>query len=85
MAVPRMRTLPEAYRELKKADPNTAYTLKALRAAVKKGEIPVLTIGSNKRLVNLDTLFEMLSAPSCEGNKAHEGGKDNSAALKRLA
>ena len=87
MAIPRMRTLPEAFRELKKADPNTAYTLRALRAAVKKGEIPVLRVGSDKTkvLVNLDTLFEMLSMPSYKENKAHEGGKDNSAALKRLS
>lgn len=74
MTVPRMRTVPEAFRELKKADPNTAYTLRALRAAVNKGEIPVVSVG-NKRLINLDTFFEMLNSPSCEGNNAHEGRK----------
>lgn len=74
MTVPRMRTVPEAFRELKKADPNTAYTLRALRAAVKKGEIPVVSVG-NKRLINLDTFFEMLNSPSYEENTAHEGRK----------
>lgn len=63
MTVPRMRTLPEAMEELKAADPNTAYTLRALRAAVNKGEIPIVAVG-NKRLINLDALFEMLSSPS---------------------
>lgn len=73
MSVPRMRTLPEAFAELKKADPYTAYTLRALRAAVNKGEIPVVTIG-NKRLINLDNLYEMLSTPSCsQKNSSAEG------------
>ena len=68
--VPRMRTVPEAFAELKKADPSTAYTLRALRAAVNKGEIPVIKVG-NKRLINLDRLFEMLSTPSfCEKENA---------------
>lgn len=64
MNVPRMRTIPEAFRELKAADPNTAYTLRAFRAAVNRGEIPVVLVG-NKRLVNLDQFFAMLNAPSC--------------------
>ena len=72
MTVPRMRTVPEAFRELKRQDPNTVYTLRALRAAVNKGEIPVVSVG-NKRLINLDTFFEILNSPSCEENNAHEG------------
>ena len=72
MTVPRMRTIPEAFRELKKADPNTAYTLRALRAAVNKGELPVVMVG-NKRLVNLDKLFEMLNSPSSEPKSTNEG------------
>ena len=72
MTVPRMRTIPEAFRELKKADPNTAYTLRALRAAVNKGELPVVMVG-NKRLVNLDKLFEMLNSPSSEPKTENEG------------
>ncbi|MBR6313406.1 MAG: DNA-binding protein [Clostridia bacterium] len=64
MEIPRMRTIPEAFRELKAADPNTAYTLRAFRAAVNRGEIPVVCVG-NKRLINLDLFFAMLNAPSC--------------------
>ena len=72
MTVPRMRTIPEAFNELKKADPETAYTLRALRAAVNRGELPVVRVG-NKRLVNLDKLFEMLNTPSSEPNSTNEG------------
>lgn len=72
MNVPRMRTLPEAIRELKKADPETAYTLRALRAAVNRGDVPVVMVG-NKRLVNLDRLFEVLNMPSSEPKERHEG------------
>lgn len=72
MSVPRMRTIPEAFKELQKADPNTAYTLRALRAAVNKGEIPVVSVG-NKRLINLDTFFEMLNMPSHLEKKPNEG------------
>ena len=64
MSVPRMRTVPEAFRALKAADPDTAYTLRAFRAAVNRGDIPVVLVG-NKRLVNLDQFFEMLSKPVC--------------------
>ena len=64
MNIPRMRTIPEAFRELKAADPNTAYTLRAFRAAVSRGEIPVVCVG-NKRLINLDLFFSMLNSPSC--------------------
>lgn len=72
MTVPRMRTIPEAFNELKKADPETAYTLRALRAAVNRGELPVVRVG-NKRLVNLDKLFEMLNTPSSEPKSTNEG------------
>ncbi len=81
MTVPKMRTLPEAFRELKAADPNTAYTLRALRTAVNKGEIPVVAVGS-KRLINLDKLFEMLNTPSFEENNTYAGRKEK---LTRLA
>ena len=72
MTVPRMRTIPEAFNELKKADPETAYTLRALRAAVNRGELPVVRVG-NKRLVNLDKLFEMLNTPSSEPKETSAG------------
>lgn len=63
--VPRMRTAPEAIAELRKIDPNTALTLRALRRMMNTGEIPVVNVNS-KRLLNLDTLFDYLSKPVAE-------------------
>ena len=58
--IPRMRTLPKAYAEIKALDPNTAFTMRALRRMVNSGELPVVQINS-KKLINLDLLLNMLS------------------------
>jgi len=55
-----MRTIPKAYQEIKALDPNTDFTLRALRRMVSNGEIPVIQIAS-KRLINLDLLLEILA------------------------
>ena len=60
--IPRMRTLPEAARMLAEQDPETAYTLTALRRAVKRGEIASIEVAS-KRLINYDALLAHLTAP----------------------
>lgn len=60
MSLPRMRTVPEAMAEIKKADPETALTLRALRRMVKNGEIPVI-MNNTRRLINLDVLYERLN------------------------
>ena len=57
---PRMRTAPQAIAELKKIDPDTAFTLRALRRMMNNGEIPVVKVES-KRLVNFDTLLSVLA------------------------
>lgn len=57
---PRMRTIPKAYEEVKRADPNTSLTLRALRRMVNSGEVPCVMVGT-KRLVDLDLLFDVLS------------------------
>lgn len=57
---PRMRTIPKAYEEVKRADPNTSLTLRALRRMVNSGEVPCVMVGT-KRLVDLDLLFDILS------------------------
>ena len=59
--VPRMRTIPEALREIQAADPNTAMTLHALRNAVKRGKIPVVEICS-KKLLNMDDVYEFMNS-----------------------
>lgn len=62
---PRMRTLPEAFRELKEKDPHTCYTLRALRTSVNNGELKCVKVGS-KTLIDLDNLYEMLSSETAE-------------------
>lgn len=60
MSTPRMRTIPQAYAEIKKKDPNTSLTLRALRRMVNNNEIPTVSVAS-KKLINLDLLFDKLS------------------------
>jgi len=69
-----MRTAPEAIAELKKADPDTALTLRALRRMINTGEIPFVTVNS-KRLINLDTLFEYLNNPNANQSNSADSGK----------
>lgn len=57
--IPRMRTLPEAVREIKRVDPDSALTLTALRRMVRVGQIPCVNIAS-KKLICLDALYELL-------------------------
>ena len=60
MTLTRMRTIPKAYAEIKALDPNTDFTLRALRRMVNNGEIPTVQIAS-KKLLNLDLLLDRLS------------------------
>ncbi len=64
---PRMRTIPKAYEEVKRADPNTSLTLRALRRMVNSGEVPCVMVGT-KRLVDLDLLFDVLSGYNDSAN-----------------
>lgn len=73
MSLPRMRTVPEAMAEIKKADPETALTLRALRRMVKNGEIPVI-MNNTRCLINLDVLYEHLNN-SNEAANTNECGK----------
>ena len=58
--IPRMRTIDNAYAEIKAIDPQTDFTKRALRRMVANKEIPTTKIG-NKNLINLDRLLEILS------------------------
>ena len=58
--IPRMRTLPKAMEEIKKADPSTQLTLATLRKMVERGLIGTVPLG-NYRLVDLDKLLALLS------------------------
>ena len=66
--LPRMRTIPKAYEELKRIDPDTCISMRALRKLVSSGEVPTVKI-ANKVLINLDLLLDKLSC-SCYNSNA---------------
>lgn len=74
MNLPRMRTAPEAIKEIQELDPKSSLTLTALRRMMKTGEIPVTYINT-KRLVNLDLLIEYLYRDNTELASSTEYGK----------
>ena len=47
---PRMRTIPKAYEEIKKIDPDTSISMRLLRKLVNSGQIPTVKV-SNKILI----------------------------------
>ena len=51
--LPRMRTIRQAIAEIKRNDPQTAFSERALRQAIADGIIPVVYVGERKRLVNM--------------------------------
>jgi hypothetical protein len=60
--MPRMRTINEAHRSIKDADPDTSLSPFAIRRLILTGAIPSITAG-NKYLIDLDALEEYLSNP----------------------
>lgn len=65
--VPRMRTIDNAYAEIKAIDPQTDFTKRALRRMIASKEIPTTKIG-NKNLINLDLLIAKLSGDCYNDN-----------------
>lgn len=55
-----MRGIKQAIEELKRNDPNTALTEKALRRLILTGELPAVRVGK-KYLVNMNHLFDYLN------------------------
>ena len=55
----RMRTIKEAYKEIKEKDKDTALTVTGLRRLVNEGEIPSVKVG-NKTLIAMDNLDAFL-------------------------
>lgn len=69
---PRMRTIKEAMREIRRDDPYTAFTESRLRKMIHAGKIPVIR-ESGKILLNLDILYSALNA---EAEPAAPSGDD---------
>ena len=57
----RMRTIREAHRALKAADPGCSLGLAALYSLVEAGAIPSVKSGKNRVLIDLDRLEAYLS------------------------
>ena len=51
-----MRTIPKAYKEIKKLDSETSFSMRALRRMCADKEIPTIKVG-----LNLDVLIQTLS------------------------
>ena len=69
----RIRTIPEAARELKTADPNCGITAWSIRSMVKEGTLPNVRVGK-KFLVDLD-LLERLFVPAEQTTKENKNQK----------
>lgn len=60
--LPRMRTIPQAYNEIKKIDPNTSLSNRALRKLILEDKlVPTVKVSETKKLINLDLLLQKLS------------------------
>lgn len=57
----RMRTIREAHRELRAADPGCSLGLLALYGIVEAGAIPSVRTGKNRILIDMDRLEAYLS------------------------
>ncbi len=63
--IARMRTLDEAYAELKQLDSGTAVSKYFIRQLAISGKIPTVMCG-RKRLINFDGLLDYLENPTLE-------------------
>lgn len=77
MSAPRMRTAPQCITMLRELDPETAFTLRALRRMIAAGDVPAVEVG-NKKLIDFDKLLLHLS----EGTPAQSAPAANN--IRRL-
>lgn len=61
--LPRMRTVDNAVKEMKQADPGTEVTSGLIKELVAQGKIAYQCVG-NKKLINLDALMQYLATSS---------------------
>jgi len=65
-ALKRLRTIDQAYRELKALDPDTAISKHYIRSIVLTGQLPHLQVES-KRLIDLDDLMAYIEKSMTAG------------------
>lgn len=73
--IPKMRTVPEAAKELKSIDPNTAITEYHIRQLALSGVLPRVQAG-RKLLINFDLLLEYLANPTADKFQVHNAAAD---------
>ena len=70
----KMRTINDAFTEIKTYDPDTGMTLSGLRRLVNIGKIPSIKIG-RRILIDYDNLHEYLSNPKVKYNSEDAYGQ----------
>ena len=70
LKIPRMRTVPEAAKELKEMDAHTAVTEYHIRQLALSGVLPRVKAG-RKMLINFDLLLEYLANPTADKFQVH--------------
>lgn len=75
---PRMRTAKDAIEELRKLDPRTALTERALRRMIADNDIFFVSVG-HKKLINFDLLLEKLAGNAYNIDAVHGSGKEDEA------
>lgn len=76
----RMRTMAEAYEEIKKDDPNTAITKSYIRRLIVSGQVPSQRAGK-KYLVNMEDLETFL----CNPTKKNQSKQNNYGVIRAIA
>lgn len=75
LKIPRMRTVPEAAKELKEMDAHTAVTEYHIRQLALSGVLPRVQAG-RKLLINFDLLLEYLQNPTADKFQVHNTAAD---------
>ena len=80
---PRMRTVPEAAKEMKRIDPNTAVTEYHIRQLALSGVLPRVQAG-RKLLINFDLLLEYLADPTADRFQVHSKAAADVNGIRRI-
>ena len=80
---PRMRTVPEAAKEMKRIDPNTAVTEYHIRQLALSGVLPRVQAG-RKLLINFDLLLEYLANPTADKFQVHSNAAADVNGIRRI-
>ncbi len=81
--IPRMRTVAEAAKEMKRIDPNTAVTEYHIRQLALSGVLPRVQAG-RKLLINFDLLLEYLQNPTAEKFQVHSNAAADVNGIRRI-